>query len=562
MTIGGFRNLGRRVLAGATVVKTHLGGWRTVRAASVILIPLALVPWIVDQVGKSLGSPLFRDGAQSQYSGWCIRQGMKLYRDVGAPDGPFIHFLHAIMQVFAGISDRGCRWADLVIQVGGSGTMGALLAPRFAETRLASILQRLSWALLGVAMWMCWYLPYGWQQTVQRDAYYALCGYLGLVLIHVSADFQPRAARAAAFIGGAACITMLFTRHSGIIIPAAAALGLLVSDEPSRELRAVRRKAALQGALAGFVVMMLAVTVFGSLRGMGFWYFRFPFTFHAWLARRSPLVLLTEEFESAGLVSVLALVGVLTAIVVGAAPRRSLAFAFPPMLFLIAACIVGKGWINHVQQVMAAVVPLQLLVLSALFNHRPEQKRWRPNHAVFAVAALLFVSYRAHQALMESQFRKLPMPVPVDHDIREARIVASFLKERTKPEDTVFYYGHESHVLLDAERRTATPYYVNMLLNVDRFYQGAPATPGQEPNKRQLAAIHRLQTDINADACPRLTSKPPGAMVFLDDSLGIFIHGVAEVTALCPEVGPLLQARYTRADLPGLPRYQVYLRNK
>src|SRR5262249_1828651 len=85
--------------------RAYVGGWPTLRAVSVLVVPLALSPWLKAQLGKQLDSPLFRDATQCQYSGWCLRHGMKLYRDFGAPDGPFIHFLHAIMQMFVGITD-------------------------------------------------------------------------------------------------------------------------------------------------------------------------------------------------------------------------------------------------------------------------------------------------------------------------------------------------------------------------------------------------------------------------------------------------------------------------
>jgi hypothetical protein len=320
----------QRVLAGLqrfgalvrTGVKGHVGGWPTVRALSVLVIPLALAPWLFAQVRKELLSPLFRDALMCQYTGWCLRHGMKLYRDVGAPDGPFIHFLHAGMQIFVGNTDAGCRRADLFIHIVGSGLMGAVLAPRFAETRAALILQRLAWAATGIALWLAWYISLGWVQTVQRDAYYALFGYLGLVLIYASADFSPRGARAAAFLGGALTTLMVFTRHSGIIFPACGGLALLLADDPAHEQRAARVKAALAGAGAVVLLILVLLLLFGSLPGMRFWYFRYPFTFHRWLAKQNAFRLLTEGSPTYGMFAVVALVGVLAAAATRAAPLR------------------------------------------------------------------------------------------------------------------------------------------------------------------------------------------------------------------------------------------------
>jgi hypothetical protein len=551
-----------RARAGAAL-KHHLGGWTTVRALSVVVIPVALAPWLFAQIGKELASPLFRDSMMCQYTGWCIRHGMKLYRDVGAPDGPFIHFLHATMQLFVGITDQGCRRADLFIHVVGSGLMGAVLAPRFAETRIGAGLQRVAWALLAVALWLAWYVSQGWSQTVQRDGYYSLLGYLGLVLAYASADFSPRGARVAAFFGGALAMLMVFTRQSGIIYPACALLALLLADDPARERREARLKAALAGAGASLLLLLVLLLLFGSISGMRFWYFRYPFTFHRWLAKHNAFGLLTEEYTAAGLLSVVALVGVLAAAATRMVPLRAAAFAFPPFLFLIAACIVGKGWANHVQQVTAAQIPLELLVLSHIWNFDLEAPKWRPAHAAVAVLALLFIAYRTNQTLNESPYYKMPQPQPVEAEITQAHQLGQYLKAHTTPDDKVFFYAHELHILLDAERRTASPFFQNGLVNSWGFYQGAPAAPDAAPSPKELAAIRRLQDDINADTCPRLTGNPPpGAFILLDNAGNIFHNAVAEVIELCPGVGPLLKEKYEQPALPQFPGYHVFLRKK
>jgi hypothetical protein len=222
---------------------------------------------------------------------------------------------------------------------------------------------------------------------------------------------------------------------------------------------------------------------------------------------------------------------------------------------------VGKGWSNHVQQVMAAQVPLVLLVLSRIWNFDAKAVQWRQAHAMAAVIALLFITYRADQTLNESPYYSMPQPQPVDHEITEAHELAQYLQAHTTPDDTVFFYAHELHILVDAERRTATPFFQNGLVNTWGFYQGAPAAANAAPSPKQLEAIKRLQDDINAVTCPRLTgAKPPGAFIFLDGAGGIFHDAVAEVIGLCPGVEPLLKTRYEQAKLPQFPLYHVFIR--
>jgi hypothetical protein len=101
-----------------------------------------------------------------------------------------------------------------------------------------------------------------------------------------------------------------------------------------------------------------------------------------------------------------------------------------------------------------------------------------------------------------------------------------------------------------------------MVLNIKVLYAHAPASPGEGPNAKQLQAITKLEARINSEVCHRLTTSPPGAMVFLDNSLGMFINARAEVYELCPPVEGMLKANYTETPIAGISDYHVYLRKK
>jgi len=545
----------------AAWLRAWLGGAATLRAVAVAIVPLALSPWLIAEARKELASPLFRDAVQCQYSAWCVLHGLKLYRDVGAPDGPLIHFLHALLQLFAGgHGDAAFRKADLWCHVLGSGAMGVAFAPRVAETRLGNLLVRGAWAALAASLWLGWYFSHGWANTVQRDSFFALFGYLGLVLVYTSADHTPKVARYTAGVGGWLCALLLFSRHSGLIYPVCAVFGLFLADDPLREMRTARIKAAALGAALGVGTIFLLLLAFGSVSGLWFWYFRYPFTFHAWLAKLSATYLFTEFYLHAGQAAFVVLVGVVAGVAVRLVPRRAMIFAFPPLLFLIAACVVGKGWPNHVQQTTIGAIVLALLVLSELWKRGALEPRWAPVHAGAAALALLFVGHDSLKTIHASTYLTQPMPAPIDGDIVDAKRVGDFLKRHTKPADRIFLYGHEAHVLLNAERGPAVPSYVNHSLNIQVFYERAPAAPGQGPNRRQWQAILKLQHDISADACARLKAAPPAAMVFLDNSLGLFLDARAEVKVICPEVEPMLATRYREVTVPDVTDYHVYLR--
>jgi hypothetical protein len=534
---------------------------RTLRALTPPLLALALLPWIKVQVARELLGTLFRDAAMCQYSGWCILHGIRLYKDVGATDGPFIHLLHAAMQIFVGPSDAGCRHADLVVHILGSGVMGAFLAPRFAVSRLASVVQRTGWAVLGAALWISWYLPAGeTAHTVQRDPYYALFGYLGMVLLYVSAEWDEKRASRIAIAGGFLVTTQVFTRQSGLIYPAMGALALFLAEDPRREHRAVRTRGAVIGAAAAFGGTIAMVVIVGSLRGFWFWYFQYPFALYQFQGRIPAEKLLTETYTGPALLSVVLLVSVIAAVTTKILPRRAVGFAIAPLLFLLAACLVGKGWNSHAMQTTAATDIILLMLLSRLWSFRQESRRWSVLSATPAALSLLFTAYHAMTALQESTF--YTHAAEQFSDATRAISVGDYLRAHTEPTDTVFLYGHEAHVLLAAERKTAVPFYVNLESDPETVLERRPSEGADGPTPDQLVRYHKMSKTIANEVCTDLTSSPPAAMVFLDRSLGIWgiPTGVGDATRICPALPSMLQTGYR--EVPEIaPEYHVFLRN-
>lgn len=525
------------------------------RTACVVAVPVVLAPLVIHQTLIELASPLFRDATQNQYTGWCVAHGVKLYAGIGAPDGPFIHFVHALIQLFVGIKDSACRRADLVLHVAGSGLMGALLAPRVGG-QPASAPRCALWALVGVSLWLSWYMSGGWWHTVHTDPYYALCGYVGLVLVYASGEMPKHKARLAAMLGGAFVTLVIFSRHSGIAFPGAAAVAILFVDDPEREMRGLRAKWALLGALIGAAVMVSAVVMLGSIPGFWFWYFRYPFGFYRWVGKQNGLGLIFGPFLEATILAVVLTAGLVAGIRAKMLPRRSIAFAVASVLFLIAACIVGKGWSNHVQQTTAATIPAALLLLGKLSTLDGPVREAR--YKVALGLAVVFVGYRIASMLVAGP--SWAHQAEEQADIAPAIAVGEFVKAHTRPDDTMFFYGHELHAALYAERRPAVPYVANMMINTEGWYRSLPAAPGVGPNPEQRTVMKAIQAEIAADTCERLMTKPPAAMVFLDESLGQFHHGVAEVTELCPTLPGLLSDRYTEVPVPGADGYHVYLK--
>ena len=531
--------------------------WRRPQLARVLvpLFPLlCLAPWLVRQIKVEQDAPLFRDAAMIQYTGWCIRHGLRLYKDVATPDGPFIHFFHALLQVFWGIRDAGARKGDLLVQVVGAGVLGLALSPRLPRGDSARIPARLVWTALGLCAWLPWYLDGGWEHTVQRDPYYALVGYLGMVLLYASARFERRAALAAAFVGGVLTTLQLFTRQSGVVYPALALLGIFL-EKRADLLWWPRLRAGLFGALAALLGMLLALLLFGSVSGFFFWYFRVPVEIYRFIGTKPFADLYTKVYATQLELSLEIAVAVLVAVVGGLLPASALGFGLAPFLFVVAACAAGKGWINHVQQATAAANLVLLVGLSAAWERGLTRRVWgRGNAALAALLLTAFVS-RVVGNLASSPFNDVR---GYDSAHVSAEEVATDLAATTRSDDRVFYYAHEMHGLLYAERKTALPTFSDMILDFDAWLRHEPPSTPLTPQETEV--FTKLQTKIAGDACQRLLRDLPAAIVAKPNDLGTWSNPSFEddLRVVCPALRPLLTTRYRMHTTGG---YQVYLRD-
>jgi hypothetical protein len=517
------------------------------------LLPLVfLLPWLTRELNVELSAPLFRDAAMMQYTGWCIRHGMRLYEDAATPDGPFIHFFHALLQVFWGISDEGARRGDLLVQLVGAMLFGAAIAPRPTDTRSRAAIVTV-WALLGAFAWLSWYLTGGWEHTVQRDPYNALFGYLGMALLYTSSRFGQRMALTLAFVGGALATSQLFGRQSGIIYPAMALLGLLAEGSKS-PLWKQRLVAGFTGAGVAIAGMLVAVVTYGSWQGFLFWYFRVPLDIYRFIGSQPFSYLYTHVYLRQLIISVGIAAGVIIAIGRRLLPVQAVGFALAPFLFLMAACFAGKGWINHVQQTVAAENLVILLALSAAWERGLEREAWSGRQAALGMILLGALFARVVTDLRTSSFNAPPLYTATHLG---AERLAEDLARSTAPDDRVFYYAHELHGLLFAERKTALPEISDQVLNFDAWLFHAP--PWEPPSDAEMATFERTQALISRDACGRLLNDPPAAVVSAPNDLHTFsvMSFEIDLQTICPAFVPLLTSQYRMHKVAG---YQVFLR--
>ncbi|HXJ20806.1 MAG TPA: hypothetical protein VMT03_11295 [Polyangia bacterium] len=537
----------RPLAAAARRILRQLAAPPSLRAMAPGILPLVLFPFIAPLIKRELNEPLFGDTAVFQYAGWCIRRGMRLFRDVGMADGPLIYYLHAAVQALEGITDRDFRRGDLWLQTGGGALIGLALAPISDLPRLGRFVQRLAWAGLGAAVWLAWYLTLDFGTTTEREMYYILFGSLGMTLLYVSSDLQPRWGTRAAFAGGFLVTTQLFGKPTGLIYVAMGAACLILADPVAR--RRNLTKIALAGAGTCVLTVLVTLLISGSIRDYFFWCFTIPYRGNLFLFRVDWLRLLLVSWDSYRFLAVVSLVGGVAAVAAGFLPRKALPFAFTPGLLFLGACLQGRGYHYQVEPTVGAANLLLLLGLAHLWQETGQSQGANLRRGL-AAAALVLVTLYFFDDTQRSPYRwngdATTWNVSGHEWAPDERKVGAYLKEHTKFDDYVFAYGGESHVVLFyAQRRTATPFFHAFWLDPI----GLLSRSEVQPNAEERAALEQLQATIRERGCGAVEARRPAAMVFSDP---------ADAFRICPGVKTMVDTGYVQTTTIGA--FRIYLR--
>jgi hypothetical protein len=513
-----------------------------------LLLAVGLAPWIYVCVPHYVDQPLSGDTGIFQYVAWCLRRGERLYDTIVMPDGPFVYLIHLLVQCFMGSGEGSLRAADLGIHATVAAGMGALLAGAGARRRAPGALGRAVWAWVAACIWLSYTLVFAWQGSVQRDAYYALFGSLGLVLAYVAPAHAGRVRGAALFLAGFLPMLVTFGKHSGVIYLGLAGASVLLGAAPAGEAPRRRMWVFLAGAAAGLVVILGFVAVFGSLRGLWFWYFVYPLRVYRYLF---PVPLATifggqDPWRGYCYLGATTTLGGLAAIGLRILPARAIGLCLAPALQIVAFLLQRKGWPYQAHPVVAGAHLLLLLGLVTVWSEEAGRRR------VLAWVALLFVYVRCLDELQGSPWLADSGRAKVT--MREK--VAELLSKHTRADDRVFYYGIDPYTLLLAERRPAAPYPVSFVLNFAPVLATSPEG-GLDASARER--ILQLQPAVADDACKRLVAQPPAAMVFTSMPPSTGADAVADVAHLCPALRPLLAAQYGSAK--AVEQTKVYLRS-
>lgn len=521
------------------VVPSALGeDWARLLAPMVVF--LTLFPFVVPLVQMELNEPLFGDTAMMQYTAWCIRHGMRLYRDMGSTDGPYIHFLQALIQVFFGESDRALRSGDICLQMMGGAIIGAMIAPRKGLNRAATRVSMAVWASVGLTVWMSYYLVLSWSVTTNRESFYSVVGCAGMVALYVSGSLAGRPATISAFAGGFLTMSMCFGKPTGIIFPCTGALALLVRDPEEMVSRRERLRLALYGAGACIALMTLAVVIFGSLRGYFFWSVEIPFVGNKFVWRIDPLRLVLLDYSDGRVVALFSTIVGLVAIGWGVLPKRAVGFAIAPLLHWFSFCAQARGFPHQIVPVYATAHVLALILAARLWELGAQDRGLR----VLGPLMLLLVGYHAMSNFEASPYRwsgdRHRWAKPAETFCDPEKQAGAFVKAHTKPNDTVFAYtvgprgDNAAIVMFYAQRRTASPFHYSPWLDPLLILPQSEI----QPSPKELARLEALQTRTRDEACKAVLRNHPAAVVYVSFD---------RMTAVCPPIRDIVSKDFYEA---------------
>jgi hypothetical protein len=522
---------------------------RVFRGLAPAILPLAATPFLLASTRGELKEPVFTDALVFQYVGWCLRRGLRLYRDIGMADGPFIYYLHAAIQVFVGIGDRAFRKADLVLQLAGSGVMGAAVAPAAHSARWARRLDRAVWATVAMAIWLAWYFTFGWDCTGQREAFYGLFGSVGMALLFAAGSGSERRARVCTVVGAALVMSQAFGKPTGVMYPGAGLLCVALPNPASALDLGARLRAFFTGCVACVLAVVLALLVSGSIAGYFHFCWRIPIVGNRFLYRQNWLsYLLSAYWERFARVVAVALVGGVAAIATGLVPLRALGIVLLPAVAFLGACLQARGYDYHVMPAIAGAHLLLVVVLANLWKE--EDAGWTLGRGSVAAAGLVFAGLHTFDNLADSHFRwsgdsaTWDKPEHAHQDLEKE--VGRYIGAHTKPGDWVFSYDANAHiVLLYAERRTASPYLHQYFLD----QVGILPQSSVQPSPSELAALTRLQTDDRKAACDGVVEHQPAALA---------LSSVDTSIAICPALRGMIDHDFDLRTTMGA--YKIYLR--
>lgn len=410
-----------------------------------------------------LDVPLDRDEGEYAYAGRLLREGVPPYRAAYNMKMPGTYAAYAGALTLFGESDRGIRIALLLVSAATT-VLVALLARRFFGP-VAGLAAGAAFALLALGTPL--------RGIFAKAEHFVLLPAVAGLLVLMASTARERA-RALPLLASGLLLGLAFVMKQHGALFAALGGAVLLVLEAGRRPREPRGAAVRLGAFAAGAVLPLAVTAGLLARAGVFEKFRFwTFTYAAEYASSVPLGkglgILGERLGELGRayfpIVALAALG-LGILLVQRRRERATGVTLALLGFSFLAVCPGLYFRAHY---FLLLVPAVSILAGVGFAAAFEAGRGGRRGSLrlcggVVVAALIAVGVVAQTAVRERHVLAAREPgrvarlVYAANPFPESPVIARYLREHTRPDETIAVVGSEPQIYFYSERRGATGY--------------------------------------------------------------------------------------------------------
>ena len=537
-----------------------------------LLVSLLCIGATLAALNKLTYAAFARDQGIFQYVAWAMRSGEKAYRDFHEINGPLPHAWNILLQALGGEDVHVFRSLDtgfvLVVYAASAITIPRWVGLTLSRGALAA------WSLAGLAVLGAQFARYDWWHANQREGFYAAL-VLGSIAMQAAAHVTKSSRHALVLFGFSSMLTTLtWFGKPPCAIFALLQVAVLAADRANVSL-SLRRvlMASTVGALASAASMAAFVAATGDLSAGISFLGKVPLLHHT-IWNRS-FVDQYHAYDNAPRLdwAFVTTAGFVAAYFVLKLPRLSLlALVLPIGGFLVFAG-QGKGFPYHLQMVTLGTSVMHLVILVALAKAGHERRERASAMTVVATLAALALGYkcrddsrlspaaRSDWATLGSTKERRASHEYLDRfewgdyfttDLHDA---ATWVNERTRPDERIQTYGLDPFFMFLARRQSATPVIYDFELNIDPALAGGTGANLSSAQRVELTAMRDATEQM---MLTRVTASPPAAFVFFDRAP--FSHppdGEADFAAHCPALYAWLDTRYAKATRIGTVRVRL-----
>jgi hypothetical protein len=523
-----------------------------------LVTALPALVWVIEGTRRATFDTLGRDQGIFQYVAWAIGRGAKDYRDIRDVNGPLTHLIHMVLLALGSADEHRFHVLDLVMTGATFAFAGACLPgiirtpPESSDVpawdaRAARVVERIGWGFAAWVILSAQYLLYLYWDLAQRESFFDwfLLSSVALQLYVQSSTAAGRPGRVAApllAIAGALSVVTWFGKPTYLFFTLAQLAALLL-DRDSSVPWTRRLKAFAAGGVVGALTQVAFLAVYADTRAfLRIYLVDVPTMYRFIWPRTASEILTLQGHATTSALAIGTSVLMLGLIAERQLPRRLLAVALLPIAGLASVVLQGKGFPYHFHPVSAGL-SLQWLVLVVWANERFGRAHSEVEPVVstpwrlvpFTLAAALAIPVALQMQVSPHLTNLWLLAKGVTPEMRaskdylvyyrgtdffpwEMRQTAAYLRDHTKPSDTVQMYGMDPYLLFLAGRMSATPYIYAYDLDADAALGGSalPEGEGLHPTWDEAVRILAMRDAHEQDFLERLKRAPPAAFVFMD----------------------------------------------